>query len=359
MIRNIYENGSGILTILLLSGALLIAAEKPSTSVPVATPAAKDILSRVKKSHPRLLMSNDDFTRLRQNATTDETLKRWFEKVKSTADKTLREAPSKYEIPDGLRLLNTSRRVVDRVYTLGLMYRLTGDRKYADRAWEELKAAAEFKDWNPKHFLDTGEMCHAFGIGYDWMYDYWTPEQKNILRTAIIEKGLKVAIECHRGTAPKGVSSFWAKCRHNWNQVCNGGIGVGALAIADEQPALAGEFLEAALRSIQLAMTEYGPDGAWGEGPGYWGYATSYNVDFLASLETACGTDFNLSTIKGFSEAGTFPIFTVGPSANHFPMPTPMKAASKPPVSCGWPKSLIARNSPASRSTPLVVQPRT
>ena len=34
-------------------------------------------------------------------------------------------------------------------------------------------------------------------------------------------------------------------------------------------------------------QVEYGPDGAWAEGPGYWRYATQYNVVFLAALETA------------------------------------------------------------------------
>ena len=61
---------------------------------------------------------------------------------------------------------------------------------------------------------------------------------------------------------------------------------------------LAGEILHDALESIQLAMAEFAPDGAWKEGPGYWNYATSYNVVFLAGLQTALGTDFGLSQIE-------------------------------------------------------------
>jgi hypothetical protein len=81
---------------------------------------------------------------------------------------------------------------------------------------------------------------------------------------------------------------------------------------------LAGEFLAGALSSIQLAMVEYGPDGAWAEGPGYWSYATTYNVLFLAALQTALGTDFGLSKIAGFAEAGTFPIYASGPTGLSF-----------------------------------------
>ncbi|MEI7730162.1 MAG: DUF4962 domain-containing protein [Verrucomicrobiota bacterium] len=291
------------------------AAEKPS---PVATPAAPEILATLKKPHPRLLMSTEDFARLRKEVDTDPNLQKWFQRVRDNAGKILRETPVKYEIPDGLRLLATSRKVVDRVYCLALMYRLSGDAKYAERAWKELETAAAFQDWNPKHFLDTAEMSLGFAIGYDWLFDYWTPQQKTVLRTAIVEKGLKLGVDCQRGKAAKGVGSFWVRAHHNWNQVCNGGIGMGALAVADEVPALAGEFLEASLKSIQLAMMEYGPDGAWAEGPGYWNYATMYNVTFLAGLESALGTDYKLSSIPGFSEAGSFPITAVGPTGRSF-----------------------------------------
>ena len=64
----------------------------------------------------------------------------------------LKEPLIEYSIPDGLRLLGTSRLAVDRIYKLCLMYRLEGDTKFADRAIEEMLSAVEFPDWNPKHF---------------------------------------------------------------------------------------------------------------------------------------------------------------------------------------------------------------
>jgi hypothetical protein len=93
---------------------------------------------------------------------------------------------------------------------------------------------------------------------------------------------------------------------------------MGALALAEVEPELAGEFLAAALPSIQLPMRRFAPDGAWDEGPGYWDYATRYNVVLLAALETALGTDFGLSQIPGFSEAGLFPIYVTGPLQRTF-----------------------------------------
>jgi hypothetical protein len=282
----------------------------------VEVPPRSEILATLRREHPRLLGTRADFQRAKDRVSSDSVCKTWHARLKAQADELLDQSPSKYEIPDGLRLLGVSRRVLHRVQTLGLMYRIHGERKYAERAWKELEEAANFPDWNPRHFLDTAEMTHALAIGYDWFHDAWTPAQRAVLRTAMVEKGLKPALNVHRGN-PKP-SSPWNKMRHNWNQVCNGGIGIGALAIADEESELAGELVEAAVKSIQLAMHEFAPDGAWAEGPGYWNYATSYNVAFLAALESALGTDFGLSEIKGFSQAGMFPIYLTGPLERTF-----------------------------------------
>lgn len=278
----------------------------------VDVPAGGEIVSRLSKEHPRLLAKAADFKRLRERAAVEPQLKQWHADLRRQADRILRDAPSRYEIPDGLRLLATSRRVLDRVSTLGLLHRLDGDRRYAERAWAELDAAAKFPDWNPRHFLDTAEMTAAFAIGYDWLFDAWTPAQRETLRAAMVGKGLDPALKVYEGR------EWWAKARHNWNQVCNGGISLGALALGDVEPERAGRCLRAALQSVQLPMAEFAPDGAWGEGPGYWGYATMYNVMLLAALDSSLGTDFGLSGMAGFSKTGDVPVYMSGPAGLSF-----------------------------------------
>jgi len=296
---------------LLGTSALALAAAQPAKpTVPI--PSATNILARLHQGHPRLLATTDDFAQLKKRIASDSQLQSWHTNLQSQANEIMSAPPSRYEIPDGLRLLATSRRVVNRVYTLALLYRLDGEQRYAERAWQELAAAAAFKDWNPRHFLDTAEMTHAFAIGYDWLYDVWTPEQRAILQQAMVENGLTPALKLYR------THSSWTRMRHNWNQVCNGGIGMGALALADAEPRLAGEALHDALESIQLAMAEFAPDGAWKEGPGYWNYATLYNVVFLAGLQTALGTDFGLSRMAAFDKTGLFPIYLTGPLGRTF-----------------------------------------
>ena len=293
---------------LVLHAAPLSAAEGKFTA-----PAAEKVLKTLRPAHPRLKLDADAVVRLRKLVKSDELAGRIYKQIKSNAKKTLTAKPSIYEIPDGRRLLSVSRRVLDRVRTLAFVYLIEGGQPYVDRAWAELEAAATFKDWNPKHFLDTAEMTHALAIGYDWLYDRWSDDQRKLLRDAIVAKGLNEAIRFYQ---PKLRS--WAKGTNNWNQVCNGGIGMGALAIADDEPKLAAAILHHAIQSIPLAMRPYGPDGAGTEGVTYWAYATRYNTAFMAGLASALGTDFGLSNRDAYGISGDYQLYMSGASRMAF-----------------------------------------
>jgi hypothetical protein len=105
---------------------------------------------------------------------------------------------------------------------------------------------------------------------------------------------------------------------HNWGQVTDGGVGTGALAIADLHPNEAREPLRYALECIQPSLASYAPDGGWAEGYGYYGYAMEYATAFLSSLQNSLGTDFGLSKIPGFSLTPDFPTYIEGTCGNYF-----------------------------------------
>ncbi len=299
----------------ILLGAALIAAAAclvSAADTPVTIPPADQILNTLRGEHPRLLLTKDKLETLRQQIQGDELLAKWYGGIEENAEKTLGQKPSIYEIPDGRRLLSVSRRVKDRVRTLAFVYLLSGDKRFADRAWLELAAAAAFPDWNPKHFLDTAEMTHALALGYDWLYACWTPDQRQVIRDAIVSKGFQPALAAYK----KG--GGWVRSDNNWNQVCNGGIGMGALALADVEPELAGQLLHAGLNSLPRAMNHYAPDGGGTEGVTYWDYGSRYNVVLLDSLRTALGTDFGLAEINGFRQSGDYQMFMAGASRYSF-----------------------------------------
>jgi hypothetical protein len=272
------------------------------------------MLDTLRKGHPRLIAVESDTARVKELIRTNDEAKALYAELRDEADGLLDDKPVEYKLV-GPRLLGQSRKCLSRVYTLATVYRLDGDRKYLERAKKELMAAAAFPDWHPSHFLDTAELAHAFAIGYDWLYDDLSDEERRIVREALMEKGLARAREAYEGTEGW---KWWVTCTHNWNQVCNGGIGLGALAIADEEPELAEYILEKALESLPRAMAEFAPDGGWSEGPGYWHYATRYTAYFLAGLQTALGTDFGLARSTGFPETGDYPLYFVGPSESTF-----------------------------------------
>jgi hypothetical protein len=269
--------------------------------------ARETVLTTLRLNHPRLLMSADDEIRIRRVLGSDVTARSFRDALLRNGSRLLTQ-PTPERVLIGPRLLAVSRTVLDRVTTLALLYRLDGDTRWAQRARAELLAAAGFSDWNPGHFLDVAEMSHAFAIGYDWLYDVLSADDRTTIRRALVEKGLRPAEQAYAAKAS------WARAPHNWNLVCNSGIAIGALAIGDEEPGLAGTVLAQALTSIPAALASYAPDGAWPEGPAYWEYATLYLVVTLAALTSALGTDFGLSDATGLAATGRFRLHVTGPT---------------------------------------------
>jgi len=273
--------------------------------------ADESLLKSLHKEHPRIFLHKEDIPRLREAIARDPVMKRWHERLVADATKILDEKPIEHRLI-GPRLLDKSRTCLRRVSTLAGLYLLDGDRRFAERARTEMFTAAAFKDWNPSHFLDTAEMSAALGIGYDWLYEFLSAEDRKTIREGLIRLGLAVGLEGFEKRA------WWTRATHNWSQVCNGGLTVGALAIADEEPALAEKLLSLCREAIRPSMRAFAPDGGFAEGPGYWGYATQYNVYYLAALETALGTDFGLKQMPGFAQTGFFRMHSAGPVGKSF-----------------------------------------
>jgi len=223
----------------------------------------------------------------------------------------------------------------------GLLFRLDGDAALADHAVRELLNVCEFKDWHPPHFLDTAEMAHAAAIGYDWLYDRLTPEQRRTVVEAIVAKAC--CPPRRSTTAAAGV-----EVHHNWNQVCNGGIAIGALAIAtrsrNSRPSPSTPLAAPSSSHAQLRA-----EGGWAEGPGYWHYATRYNVYYLAALQSALGTDLGLlKEMPGFTKAGDFASTSVARWAGRSTTPTRATGQGGPPRCSGWHAPSTSRATPGT-----------
>ncbi len=259
--------------------------------------------------HPRILLLKGEEAAIKKTVNADKIWTQMQQAILDESDNIINAAPLE-RVQIGRRLLATSREALRRLFFLSYAYRMTQDQKYLQRAEKEMLKISGFSNWNPTHFLDVAEMTMAMSIGYDWLYEGLSSDSKAIIREAILKKGIEPSLD------PKYNS--WLRAEHNWNQVCNAGMTYGAMAIYEDQPELARQIINRAIESIALPMKDYGPDGAYPEGYGYWGYGTSFNVMFLSAIEKVFGKDFGLSALPGFLNTARYLENMAGPSGAPF-----------------------------------------
>lgn len=282
---------------------------------------AQDPVDTLKSERPRLLLNQEAFDDLKNNIKADPELAKVFERLQKHAVTLLNRPLPKYEKPDGLRLLDVSRATLERVSSLALLWRLTGEDKYLQSAKKDMFTVAAFPDWNPFHFLDTSEMATALAIGLDWLWPALTEQERSFIKNAIQRHAIGPYLSVHAakryGTNIKGVQ--WIDKDTNWNAVCNGGVLLAALSIADQDDLVSMNHLRAVLACVkdQLPKTikTYSPDGAYPEGVMYWNYGSFYLAIALDAMQSALGTDFGLGVDQGLSRTGHFVLHAYGPKA--------------------------------------------
>lgn len=291
------------LTVLLGSAAPAVSAESANR---------EQILRRVSEApqHPRLFWLAKDEQAVRERTQQHKELAATWEAVRITAEHMLTQPPVVYR-KDGRRLLGRSREALSRLMHLGFAFRMTGDKRYVERAVVEMKAIAAMPDWNPSHFLDTAEMTLAMAVGYDWLFGELSSEERALCRDAIQSKGLGPYLQANSRHG-------WERGRNNWNQVCHAGMVAGALALLEENRVRAAEVVERALAGLPHAMKVYDPDGTYPEGPGYWNYGTTFNVLLIEMLRSALGTTFGVDESPGFLKSADFMLHIMGPTRRTF-----------------------------------------
>jgi len=277
-------------------------------------PASADVgqelpacLEQVSASHPRLFFTDAETAGLKAKIEGDPLLSSAYGHLTAAADALMDREPVKRE-KEGKRLLSVSRTCLQRVSYLAFAYRMTQEHRYLERAKREMLAAASFSDWNPSHFLDVAEMTAALAIGYDWLYNGLDATAREAVREAIVKKGLETSMN----------GGGWVRSANNWNQVCHGGLVVGALAVLEDSPDLSQQVIARAIENVPRAMQEYEPDGVYPEGPSYWKYGTTYNLILISALESVLGSDFGLASAKGFVNTPEFYLHATGPTGFFF-----------------------------------------
>ena len=261
-------------------------------------------------AHPRLLMLAGEEKAIKDNIENNKVWTAINGAIIRDCDKMLTLEP-KEQRPKASDQLEVSREYLRRIFFLSYAYRMTGDKKYFDHALVELRKACSFADWNPPHFLDVAEMAFAVSIGYDWLYDDLSRNDRSMIRKALIDKALRPSQEDVNMKQFDVISS-------NWNQVCHAGITCAAIALWEDDRSEAIQLINRAISNVTVSMKTYAPQGVFPEGPMYWEYGTNYNVILISALEKAFGSDFDLSNMPGFMDTGNYYMNLFTPASHIF-----------------------------------------
>jgi hypothetical protein len=193
-----------------------------------------------------------------------------------------------------------------RIIDLVVAHRIEPNAAYRGRACEELRHLAAWTAWSePQNQgsadLFTAEAAVAAVAGLDWLWDDLTePDRLRVLK-AIRRK----CIEPYLAAVKAG--AFWHSTCHHFNAVINGGCGLAALALSEDEPA-AREAYQLARKGLGTFFNGLGREGGWDEGLGYWGFAMRYLL-LLAHATSRCLDDRSLIHARGMDATGLFPVY--------------------------------------------------
>jgi len=168
-----------------------------------------------------------------------------------------------------------------------LAHFVTGEERFARRGKEALLALAAIEDWvsgshpHVRYGLMTGTMSQALGLGYDFLRDTLTHEEREQLITRWEEKALTPYLKATRD--PRNPYPYGHRTM-NWLAVQTGGLGLALLAFgkADRNYALETEIARA---HILRFLEWYHNDGSALEWGGYWVFGLGRALNFVAAAE--------------------------------------------------------------------------
>lgn len=236
--------------------------------------------------------------------------------------------------------VNVENNYIDYFSTLGFAYKITGNVSYANAVKQELLNLSKFKTgWQLSDHLATASVLMGSSIGFDWIYDVLSTDERQQIASAIYHFGIKKDYE------------NYDKNTTNWNTVIFSAVGVGATAIYDEPIYQNSDFNQKkgtlkkcakqcsqaivdsvkALQSSFHAVEEYrdvlnyqgkterkavisgiGLDGSDSEGLGYWTYAMEYYIKLLQSMQNTFSNTYGLMDKESFKNSSDYPIYMTG-----------------------------------------------
>ncbi len=263
------------------------------------------------KAHPRIFVNDEVLERIKEHKDTANTfMNKAYNKVKKTADNFLTEEPEPpYHMNEAGTNHQFNRTIVDVAKNCGMMYLLTDDAdkkaEYAERIWAEVVNMAESdKLWSSiSSGYDCGQISFAMSLAYDWLYDYWTNDQKIYIRNTLMKHSFPFALTVRNGVG-------WMNSRNNITALNSYGFMITSLAICDEAgyEDLCNELMNYIVKYLPMNfMHQLEPDGGYGEGITYWRTSIYSFVCLTEAMLSAMDTDAGLMDHPAFRKTCYFP----------------------------------------------------
>lgn len=271
-------------------------------------PNAERMLNDLHRRFPnpgrgRLLASFDQLMQLRRDAKTDSALKDYVERLK--VDFGTQSAAFSAEPISDASNESALTEAADRVIAFAMLYRVTGDKKYAERVALECEALSAMADWSAGGSVATlGEVALGIAIGYDWCHHVWSEGRKALLERAMLRNGMRPGLDAYDGKSYMWRAGSVSSCE------INAGMLAMSLALADIYPQTVYKLLDRILRNMEPCFAAYAPDGGYAESVSAWQKSCRALALSVAMLQTACGTDYGFLSAPGFQTTAYFPLYT-------------------------------------------------
>lgn len=261
--------------------------------------------------HPRIILNAQKIDEIKENIQTNAEFEKLYDRFMQKAEAKLKENVTEYEFSDNIRMAKLS--AVNIMY-LALAWNLTGDERYLEKGWLELKSVAEFPDYNLASIIFSGIANELLAIGYDWLYNGLSEQRREFIENALFNKALKPLADGYYGRIfARGDDWSTLKWASNMNAVANTGAICASAALFDKYPDYCLDVISKAVKSLEYTMVMYAPDGAWNEGLWYWHYCATFLGVGLCALKSVFSSTYGLENAQGFDKTQYAVMALIGP----------------------------------------------
>ncbi|MCO5235969.1 MAG: DUF4962 domain-containing protein [Chitinophagaceae bacterium] len=268
------------------------------SSLPMVSPAARQLLEAIPAAHPRVLSGSLGRTALQELAgdpdarvviaEADRILKDPVPDQKDVVIVTGGKDPARDKKKNQDAVSGLGHAVKNMVTPLCQAYLLTGDRKYAIKGKEVIMKVS---GWDPKGISMLNDFADArwmlsMALGYDTFYELLSQEEKDVLVKAIKARASNFYHSWVNSIEAKVLSGHvWQHILHYFFQ--------SMLAVYDGQDAETAQWLTYAYELfLARAPVLGGLDGGWAEGVSYFRMNIETMMDIPMTIRMYTGFDF-------------------------------------------------------------------